>query len=319
MTRWLGMALTLCLAAVGPAYGHPGRSLDPGGVWSAWTWDPWVLLFLGVSACLYARGAGRVWRRAGQGRGITSAQFACFCGGLLVVAVAQMSPLHALGGALFSAHMVQHELLILLAAPLLAMGAPQVALGWALPRRASQAVVRAARRRPMRWAWFGARHPLGAWSLHAVVLWAWHAPAAYQATLERTSVHFAQHVSFFATAVLFWYALLRLRRTPAGSGLAFLFLFTTMLHSNALGALLTFARDPWYPAYGPTAARFGFTALEDQQLGGLIMWIPAGMVYLVVGMLCLAALLRIQVAPERRPPRGAGEAPARVPAPPGQV
>jgi putative membrane protein len=291
LTRILtALVLTASLPALASA--HPGRSLHPGEVWAAWTWDPWVLLGIGVPAWLYARGVGRVWRRAGRGRGVGVWQFRAFCAGLVTLGVALISPVHAVGGALFWVHMVQHELLILIAAPLLALGAPAPAFAWSVPRRLSIGVSRSLRRPPLRVLWAGASHPLGAWTIHAVALWVWHVPALYQAALSSELVHAAQHLSFFVSAMLFWWVLFHLRRSPAGYGIGIVFLFTTMLHSNALGALLTFSLAVWYPEYAATAARWGLTALEDQQLGGLIMWIPAGAIYLGAALLLLAGWLR---------------------------
>jgi putative membrane protein len=284
------------LAAPVPAAAHPGLELWPGEVWRAWTLDPWVLLGVGIPAWLYGRGVGRLWSRAGVGRGIGVWQFRAYCAGLLVLLLALLSPLHALGGALFSAHMVQHEVLILVAAPLLALGAPTVAFAWALPREATVRLGRLVRAEPIRSAWSAVSHPLGAWWIHAVALWVWHVPSLYQATLASELVHTAQHVSFFGTALLFWWVLFRMRRGPLGYGAGVLFVFTTGLYSNALGALLTFSSTPWYPVYGETVGRWGLSALEDQQLGGLFMWIPAGLVYLVVALVLVARWIQLAEA-----------------------
>jgi putative membrane protein len=276
-----------------PLHAHPGRTLEPADLWRAWNPDPWVLLGLGGAAWLYGRGVGRLWRRAGRGRGVSVGQYRSFAAGLLLVAIASLSPLHALGGALFSAHMLQHEILILLAAPLLALGAPIVAFAWALPLRIARGIRVAARTPPIKPLWNGVSHPAGAWLIHGLALWIWHEPRLYEATLASEGVHAAQHISFFGTAVLFWWAVLRLRHRRVGYGFGVLMVFTTMLHSNALGALLTFAPRAWYPAYVETAPRWGFTPLEDQQLGGLLMWIPGGMVYLAVALALLVGWLRL--------------------------
>jgi putative membrane protein len=280
-----------------PALAHPGRALQPGEGWGAWTFDPWVLLAIGLLALLYARGVGRLWRHAGRGRGVREWEFRAFCGGLAALAVALLSPVHALGGVLFSAHMAQHEILILVAAPMLALGAPTAAFAWAFPPRVVRGFHGWMAREPLRSSWRALSHPLGAWSLHAAALWAWHIPPLYEATLRSELAHTAQHVSFFGSAVLFWWVILRQRGPRRSYGLGIAFVFTTMLHSNILGALMTFAARPWYAAYTESAPRWGFTPLEDQQLGGLLMWIPAGMVYLLAGLLLLAGWLR---AAERR-------------------
>jgi cytochrome c oxidase assembly factor CtaG len=113
----------------------------------------------------------------------------------------------------------------------------------------------------------------------------------FQATLTHDWVHAAQHISFLGSALLFWWSLLGSRkRIDNGAGI--LYLFTTGVHTSILGALLTFTPSVWYPAYLSTAPRWGLTALEDQQLGGLIMWVPAGIVYIIAGLALLGNLLR---------------------------
>ena len=126
--------------------------------------------------------------------------------------------------------------------------------------------------------------PLVAWLLHAVALWVWHAPALFQATLQSELIHTLQHLSFFGSALLFWWALFYGRGGRMGYGAATLYVFTTSIQSCALGALLTFSSTLWYPRYQVTTAAWGLSPLEDQQLGGLLMWVPAGVVYLVAGL-----------------------------------
>jgi putative membrane protein len=108
-------------------------------------------------------------------------------------------------------------------------------------------------------------------------------------------VHAAQHASFFLSALLFWWSLLY-ARGRAGYGLGVLYIFTTAVHTSILGALLTFAPSVWYPAYAPGTRAWGLSPLEDQQIGGLIMWVPAGVVYLAAGLALFAAWLRESAA-----------------------
>ncbi|PYK35494.1 MAG: cytochrome c oxidase assembly protein, partial [Verrucomicrobia bacterium] len=121
---------------------------------------------------------------------------------------------------------------------------------------------------------------------------AWHAPALFEATLENESIHALQHASFLFSALLFWWAVIHGRKRALGFGLAVLYMFTTALHSGLLGALLTFANSVWYPGYAERTAAWGLTPLEDQQIGGLIMWIPAGLVYIAAGLALFAGWLR---------------------------
>lgn len=280
------------LLAGGPAWAHPGAAL-PQDVWSAWSLEPAVFFAIGLSALLYARGVGRLWRRAGVGRGIRRWRFACFAAGLAVLFVALVSPLDAMGGALFSAHMVQHELLMLVAAPLLVLGLPMIPFLWALPIGWRRGLGRLAKAPPVAGGIRALTHPLAAWTLYAAALWTWHAPELYQATLRSDWIHTAQHASFTGSALLFWWVLLHPPRMRRGEyGTSILFVFTTAVHGSLLGALLTFAREPWYPAYAPTAAAWGLSPLEDQQLGGLIMWVPPGLLYLGIALVALGLWLR---------------------------
>jgi putative membrane protein len=250
-----------------------------------------------LAAGLYLRG-GRVLRhtavwqrqvRRREGRPLSWAPSAhavagkslAFWSGWCALGVALVSPVHGLGAVLFSAHMIQHEVLMLIAAPLLVLGRPLPLFLWALPRPW--------RRQLGQWGkslWGGWRvltHPLVAWALHAGALWVWHLPRLFQATLTSELAHAWQHLSFFGTALCFWWALLSRHQELQGYGVAVLAVFTTALHSSLLGALLTFAPTSWYIAYAHTAA-WGLTPLEDQQLGGLIMWIPAGAIYLLAAL-----------------------------------
>lgn len=285
----LGLALSLLPAA---AAAHESVPLEPHDLWRAWTLDPWVLGGIALAAWLYARGVRRVWGRAGAGRGVRRWQAACFAAGAGALIVALVSPLDALGGALFSAHMLQHVILMLVAAPLLVLGAPVVAFLWALPPAWRRRVGGWARRPDVRGAWFVVGHPVSAWLLHAAAVWTWHAPGLYQATLHSRGLHALQHLSFFGTALLFWWAAVELgrhRRRRAGFGV--LYIFTTAVHSSLLGALLTFSLVLWYPAYAASAPSWGLAPLEDQQLGGLVMWIPGGVVYVAAALALLAVLL----------------------------
>lgn len=185
-------------------------------------------------------------------------------------------------------HMFQHELLMLVAALLLVLGKPLAVFAWGLPLSARQAIAGSLRAAWWQTAWRRLTAPLTAWSLHAIVLWGWHAPVLFQASLESDAIHNSQHASFLGSAVLFWWALLR--RRPDGT--AVLYVFTTLLHTGFLGGLLTFSPTVLYPIYSESASRWGLTALADQQLGGLIMWVPAGAILLLSGLVLLAQWLR---------------------------
>jgi putative membrane protein len=261
-------------------------------LWRTWGLEPGVIAPLALSATLYVRGVARLWRGGHVGRGVRLWEASCFGAGWLALVVALVSPLHPWGSVLFSAHMTQHEILMLVAAPLLVLGRPVVASLKALPPGWARALVRWARRPWRARIWATITDPFVAWLIHAAVLWAWHAPALFQATIDDELVHALQHLSFLLSALLFWWAVLHGPDRAIGYGVAVLYMFTTALHSGLLGALITLARTLWYPAYRGTTASWGLTPLQDQQLGGLIMWVPACLVYIVAGLALLAGWLR---------------------------
>ena len=284
------LRLIAVAAALLPGLAGAHHAAD-GPLATAWNFDPGVALPLAVSGLLYAVGVRRLWGRAGMGRGITRAQAARFALGWTLLVVALVSPLDALGEALFSAHMVQHELLMAVAAPLLVLGRPLEAWAWALPPEWRVPLARVGHARALRGPWTVITDPLGAWTLHFAALWLWHVPYAFRAALENPALHALQHACFLGTALAFWWAVFgRGVHRPGGSSLAGL--YTTMMHSGALGALLTFAPTVWYGYAAETTARYGLTPLEDQQLGGLVMWGPGGLAYLAASLVIVAAWMR---------------------------
>jgi putative membrane protein len=280
----------LLTVAASVARAHDGQPLAPHDLWSAWEWSPVVTIPVGVAAALYAVGVQRVWAHAARGRGVRRREVASFAVGWLALVGALVSPLHALGGALFSAHMIQHELIMVVAAPLLVLSRPLVAYLWAFPTRLRQRVASWTRRAAVRSSWRAITGAGIAWWAHAMALVLWHVPGPYEATLSSPVLHSLQHISFLATALLFWWAILQPVRATRGTAVAYLFVAT--LFTGALGALLAFAPNLWYVAYVATTGRWGLTPLEDQQLGGIIMWIPGGASYLIAGLALVVAWLR---------------------------
>jgi cytochrome c oxidase assembly factor CtaG len=287
------LLLVLMLLLVTNAFPHEVESAGPQNtneLLRAWTFEPGVVIPIVASGVLYSLGVFRL--RQASPKSIRKSDIVYFALGWAALVLALVSPVHAWGSVLFSAHMTQHELLMLVAAPLLVLGRPIVPFLWALPR--SWAVTLGGWSKLGAWekTWRTISNPVVAWIIHAVVLWAWHAPALFQATLENESVHALQHASFLFSALLFWWAVIHGRKRALGFGFAVLYMFTTALHSGLLGALLTFANSVWYPGYVERTAAWGLTPLEDQQIGGLIMWIPAGLVYIAAGLALFAGWLR---------------------------
>ena len=289
--------LILCMLALAAA---GARAHDVEGQYTAadaldWGAEPWVLLLLALSLLLYVLGLRRLWPRSRQSRGPLARQAAWFGAGWVALGLALASPLDSAGSFSFAAHMVQHEFLMIVAAPMLVLGRPLGIWVWSLPAAWRRRTGAATHNPAASAAWDTLTRPLNAWLLHFAALWMWHVPATFQAGLASNGVHALQHASFLFSALLFWWAVLgRQAGTQGGAqrqGAAIVYLFTTMMHTGALGALFTMSENVWYPYYGSKAQAFGLTALEDQQLGGLIMWIPGGLAYVAAGLVLCARWL----------------------------
>jgi cytochrome c oxidase assembly factor CtaG len=248
---------------------------------STWTLTPMILGPLLLVALLYGIGAVRLWGRSSRARPHRLVQASLFGAGWLVLAAALISPIHALSERVFAAHMIEHELMMALAAPLIAAAAPGGALIWALPAGARRFLGRAAHDGTLARVLGLLTRPAVATVLHGLAIWVWHVPGLFEAALERGPLHYAQHASFLGTALLFWWVMLR----KAQSGRAVLHLFFTSLHTGLLGVLLVVSARLWYPANALDSGLWGLGALEDQQLAGLIMWVPAGLVYALAALL----------------------------------
>lgn len=177
--------------------------------------------------------------------------------GAVVALASLLPPLHGWAAALFSAHMLQHLVLIFMAAPLIALGLPR--------RLPGNAVV--------------------IWIANAGAMWAWHLPVAYDAAVASRLLHGLEHISFLGTAVLFWGFVLR--RSDVSPLTRVGLTFATALQSGALGALLAFASRPLYSSHLASTERWGLTPHQDQQLAGALMWVPPGIVYLSVMLVLL--------------------------------
>jgi putative membrane protein len=273
---------------------HSGEPLAPHDLWTAWAFEPSLLIPLAAAVLVYAWGTRNVWRRAGRGHGISRRHIACLFGAVAALVLALVSPLDALSDSLFSAHMVQHLLLMLVAAPLLVLSDSAFALLWALPRRWARPLARRAKAtRLLSRAWRVLSNPIAAWLLFAVVVWLWHAPALFQAALRDETLHALEHLAFLASALLFWWVLFRdTAPNHVRYGMAVPYLFLTLLQSGILGALMTFTSQAWYPYYAPLVGPWGLTPLQDQQLAGLIMWFPGGALFTLLTIGYFAAWLR---------------------------
>lgn len=248
-----------------------------------WTFAPSVVVPLLLSATLYAIGYVRLQRRATSGRARNRRHAWRFAAGWTVLAFAIVSPLHEAGERSFTLHMIEHELIMVPAALLIAIARPLGVMFWAMP-----AIVRQNLGGGARW-WQGLTDPVVATLLQALALVLWHTPPLFDRALGHEGWHVAQHLSFLITALLFWWAMTWAARgsalTAAGC------LFVTSLIGAGLGALMAFSTSPWYAGYAAMGMMpFGLTPAEDQQLAGLVMWIPGGMAHAGAALILLARL-----------------------------
>ncbi|MEX2422763.1 MAG: cytochrome c oxidase assembly protein [Acidimicrobiia bacterium] len=252
-------------------FAHVGRPLEPHDLLGSW--QPGAGVLLAVVTVVYAWGLRTSPEDRHRDR--------CFFGGLGTLALALVSPLDALAGSLASAHMVQHMLILLVAAPLLARSRPSRVLLRVVPVSAMRTMWRWLRRLDLgpsrldRW-----RRPVVLWLLYVGVMWFWHASGPYQAAVESVWMHGLEHATFLGAGLGFWWIALGLGRHPPIVGFRVLFVFAAGMQGVLLAALLTFSPGPWYPVYAATAAPFGLDPLTDQQLAGLVLWIPSGLIYI---------------------------------------
>jgi cytochrome c oxidase assembly factor CtaG len=233
-------------------------------------WDAAVLLLLGILALLYVAGSRVLATRHSH---VHWRERLFFWTGWLALVISVAPPLDAAAAHTLSAHMLQHELMMIIGGPLIAAGRPMIPALWALP-----AAVRA-----MPW-WRVQPSVTVAAVLHAVAVWIWHAPVLYQAAVLNEGVHVVQHASFVLTAGLFWWTLIYGRYGRAAYGASALYVFVTMVHSGVLGAILALSGSPFYGLYVQRASAAGVDPTADQQVAGLYMWIPAGIVLTLAGL-----------------------------------
>lgn len=259
----------------------------------AWTTRPRLLIALFLLAAIYGRGLFVLWRRAGIGAGVSRVRAASYATGWTVLVIALASPLDGLAELLASAHMVQHLLLMLVAAPLMIVGMPGLVGLWALPARWRRRVAHRWRNSDaIRSSWEIISQPMLAWVIYFAILWAWHLPSLYEAALSDPLIHDLQHILFFGAAGLLWWVMLNPASQKSALSTGVLSLFTTALHAMALGVFMTLSPRAWYPAYEATTQSWGLTLLEDQQIAGALMWMPACIVYVILAASIFAFWLR---------------------------
>ena len=240
--------------------------------WTAWHGHPSVIIGLLLLLGLYLMGVGPLRRRYQWAEEVDSNKVALFLTGVLVLFLALISPLHELGdNYLFSAHMVQHLLLTLIVPPMLLVGTPP----WLIrPLLAPPKVMRVARILTM---------PVLAFVLFNLVFALWHVPALYELALRERNIHIVEHLMFLVAAVIMWWPILsplpELPRAPYLVQMGYLFVQPTV--PSILGAVITFADGVLYDWYAEAPRIWELSAHTDQQLGGVIMWLPGGLAFLI--------------------------------------
>ncbi len=284
-------------------------------VLQSWDLRAEVILVLGVAAALYTRGWWRLralrsstgTRQTAEGndrgRLATRGRLAAYLSGLVILGLALMSPIDVLGGQFFFMHMVQHLLLVMIVPPLLWLASPLPFVMWGLPIPARRQVgnwlrPKSALRRRLR-----ALTPPGiVWMLYVAFLLGWHDPGAYQAALENALIHDLEHLSFFGTAMLFWWHVIYAapyvhKRLTRGARIAYV--LAAVPPNMAAGATIAFSGQPIYTYYTAVPRLWQMTVMQDQMLGGILMWIPGSMMYILAALVLISRWLQ---AEEQKPP-----------------
>ncbi len=265
-------------------------------VLGSWHWRPDVLLVLLVLGTLYITGWWRL--RCRQPQVARPWQLALYLAGLAVIAVALLSPLDPLGSLLLAAHMIQHELLTMVAAPLLLLANPLPAVLWALPRSVRHRLGRLLTRgtrvrlivRVLTWM------PIS-WLLYMVVFWGWHLPAAFEMSLRSELVHNVQHLSFFATALLYWFPLINPAPRVHGHiayGLRLAYIAPVVPLMLPVMSIALSAQQVFYPYYTTVPRLWGLSPLEDQTIGWVLMGSLDGIIYATTLLLLFHRMLEYE-------------------------
>ena len=237
-----------------------------------WNLEPSILIGTALITGLYLYAIGPLRKRQFPNEQIMTGQTIAFLSGVLIMFLALVSPLDELGDSyLFSAHMVQHLCLTILGPPLLLLGTPEWMVKPVLQNKVIFKVAKVL------------TYPVVAFVLYNADFWLWHAPPLYNATLENQTIHILEHLTFIVFGLLYWWPIFSpskdLPRLPFGGQI--LYLFVSGMPSVLLGAGLTFS-PPLYAPYIAAPRIWGISAATDQQLGGLIMWIPVSIFYIVI-------------------------------------
>jgi len=268
--------------------------MDPvlSAVLSSWDWRLEIIVILMLAGSLYTLG----WQRIQHSRLATGWRLVAYWGGLTLVAIALMSPIDVLGEQLFYMHMIQHLLLVMLAPPLLLIANPFPFFLWGLPhtaRRTGAGLFKT--KSSFRHVLRTVTPPGIIWIVYTACLLGWHDPSAYNWALRSEWVHDIEHCTFFITALLFWWHVIGNgphihRRFTQMTRVVYLLISVpvTML----TGIAIAFSSEPIYTYYTTVPRLWGISIMNDQILGGVIMWIPGSMMYIIAALILVAGLVQ---------------------------
>jgi len=259
--------------------------------WTQWNSSSIIIFSLSLIFLLYGLGWVRQKKRFPHLKKFSYWQGGVFILAILTLVTSLLSPVDIYSDFLSWVHMLQHTLLMMVAAPLFAIASPSYMSQWSIPA--------AFWRKWWLWKWWGKKTFSNFWVkptqlvvLYGLTLWIWHIPSLYEEALHTAWVHDLQHISFFLTSYWFWMILIDpARKTPLRPELGLMYLFVTSIHSMVLGVLMALSPTVWYEPYLVTAPQFGWDPLKDQQVAGLIMWMPAGITYLIAAIILFLKLL----------------------------
>lgn len=259
-----------------------------------WEWRPEVVSGLVILGGIYILGWWRL-RQRGYHRLANGWRLSAYLSGLVVLVLALMSPIDTLQPLLFTMHMIQHELLMMIAPPLLLLANPFPIALWGMPAGLRHTIGEMlARKAAFRRVLHRLTTPWTAWVLYVGILWLWHAPAAYDAALRNELIHDLEHLTFFGTALLFWWHVIGAAPQVHGAmgfGMRIGYVLAALAQNEVLSVSISLTDQVLYTYYETVPRLWGLSVLQDQKLGGAIMWIPGGMMYVLTAVILLACLL----------------------------
>lgn len=269
---------------------------------SSWDWRPSVMIVLALAGTFYTRGWWRLRQRQRHGRLATNWRLLSYLTGLIIIGLALMSPIDILSQQLFLMHMTQHLLLIMIAPPLLLITNPMPFILWGLPTSWRLKVGRVIgrllhRKHPLRRNLRLATAPGIIWLAWVIMIFGWHDPTLYNAALQYGWVHDIEHLTFFAAGMLFWWHVTgagpRLHKQASLLG-RIAFVIGAIPPNMLTGVVLAFASQPIYTYYTAVPRLWNLSVMADQQIGGVIMWVPGSMMYIIAALILLSRLLDVE-------------------------